>query len=364
MKKTLTALAIGATVLTPVLATADVKIYGRAHVSVDLLDDGKDYQEVGLSSNASRLGFKADKTISENLNVFTEIEQEINYTQGDSNGSTNTPSWSSRNVFVGLKGSYGQVRIGKFDTAFKEARNPINFFGDQLGDVRNLTRAGNLRFDERNPNTIEYKSPKFGPGFVATAGFSLHEGTSPGNTANIVDGSGNITTAKGDSKKNKAYDLALGYKEGPIDFAIAYENYEEEATRGERDGIRLAAAYKVTPELNVAALYQILKHDNDVANPDAQVFGIAADYKFAPKTYVRGQYLIRDVDATDANASLISLGLEHRLDSALRVYGNVATVLNDRNSNLNPWSQARTNAVAGVNGEDSLGLSLGLRYDF
>ncbi|MEG2267005.1 MAG: porin, partial [Acinetobacter sp.] len=40
MKKTLSALAIGATILTPVMAAAaDVKVYGRAHVSLDYLDD-------------------------------------------------------------------------------------------------------------------------------------------------------------------------------------------------------------------------------------------------------------------------------------------------------------------------------------
>jgi predicted porin len=55
MKKTLCALAVGATLLTPALAmAADVKIYGRAHVSLDYLDDGADYNEVGLSSNSSR----------------------------------------------------------------------------------------------------------------------------------------------------------------------------------------------------------------------------------------------------------------------------------------------------------------------
>ncbi len=41
-------------------------------------------------------------------------------------------------------------------------------------------------------------------------------------------------------------------------FATAYEHYEEEASRGERDGFRVAAAYKITPELNLGALYQYL----------------------------------------------------------------------------------------------------------
>src|SRR5690606_81308 len=100
MKKTLCALAIGATILTPMMASAaDVKIYGRAHVSLDYLDDGKDYNEVGLSSNASRLGFKVDQKINDDLNVFAQIEQEVNFASGsqDSKGV----DFSTRDTFVG-----------------------------------------------------------------------------------------------------------------------------------------------------------------------------------------------------------------------------------------------------------------------
>ncbi|WP_104494850.1 porin [Acinetobacter indicus] len=346
MKKTLCALAVGATLFTPALAmAADVKVYGRAHVSLDYLDDGADYNEVGLSSNSSRLGFKAEQKLENGMTVFGQIEQEINFASGSANDDL---EFATRDTFVGLKGDFGQARVGRFDSPFKVARGPVNFFGDQLGDIRNVTRAGNLRFDERNANTIEYKSPKFGGGFNVIGALSLHEDNSVDNEAN----------------KDKAYDLALTYKEGPVDFAAAYEHYEEDANRGERDGFRVAAAYKITPELNFGGLYQYLTHDNDADNPDAQVFGVAADYKFAPKTYLRGQVFHRDVDADDANATLLAVGLEHRLDKAVRVYGNLATVLNDENSNLTPWAQGRSNSVGGTRGEDAFGLSLGFRYDF
>ncbi|WP_168397914.1 porin [Acinetobacter indicus] len=346
MKKTLCVLAVGATLFTPALAmAADVKVYGRAHVSLDYLDDGADYNEVGLSSNSSRLGFKAEQKLENGMTVFGQIEQEINFASGSANDDL---EFATRDTFVGLKGDFGQARVGRFDSPFKVARGPVNFFGDQLGDIRNVTREGNLRFDERNANTIEYKSPKFGGGFNVIGALSLHEDNSVDNEAN----------------KDKAYDLALTYKEGPVDFAAAYEHYEEDANRGERDGFRVAAAYKITPELNFGGLYQYLTHDNDADNPDAQVFGVAADYKFAPKTYLRGQVFHRDVDADDANATLLAVGLEHRLDKAVRVYGNLATVLNDENSNLTPWAQGRSNSVGGVDGEDAFGLSLGFRYDF
>ncbi|WP_180106464.1 MULTISPECIES: porin [unclassified Acinetobacter] len=368
MKKTLCALAIGATILTPMMASAaDVKIYGRAHVSLDYLDDGKDYNEVGLSSNASRLGFKVDQKINDDLNVFAQIEQEVNFASGsqDSKGV----DFSTRDTFVGLKsGTYGQARVGRFDSPFKVARGPVNFFGDMVGDVRNVTRVGNLKFDERNENTIEYKSPKFGGGFNVLAAISMHSGTNIGRVdATTTPPAEGVKEGKDD---NKAYDLALTYKEGPIDFAAAYEKYDENAANAAgsagRDAFRIAGAYKLTEAFNLGALYQIAKHDNDTANPDAQVFGVAGEYKVTPKTSVRGEYFYRDVDADDANASLVGVGVEHKLDSTLRVYGNLATVINDKNSKLNPWKEGRSfgNGISGIGDENATALSLGLRYDF
>ncbi|WP_104500230.1 MULTISPECIES: porin [Acinetobacter] len=353
MKKTLCALAVGATLFTPALAmAADVKVYGRAHVSLDYLDDGADYNEVGLSSNSSRLGFKAEQKLENGMTVFGQVEQEINFASGekDSKGV----NFATRDTFVGLKGDFGQARVGRFDSPFKVARGPVNFFGDMVGDIRNVTRA-DMKFDERNENTIEYKSPKFGGGFNVLAAVSMH---SDKNIAKDANGEG--------VEDNKAYDLALTYKEGPVDFAAAYERYEENAAigAGERDGFRIAGAYKFTPELNVGALYQLLTHDNETANPDAQVFGVAADYKVAPKTYVRGQVFHRDVDTDDANSTLLAVGVEHRLDKAVRVYANLATMLNDKNSNLVPWKEARSNSVSGEDDENATALSLGFRYDF
>ena len=358
MKKTLCALAVGATFLTPALAmAADVKIYGRAHVSLDYLDDGKDYNEVGLSSNSSRLGFKAEQKLENGMTVFGQVEQEVNFASGSQDGKS--VDFATRDTFVGLKGDFGQVRAGRFDSPFKVARGPVNFFGDMVGDIRNVTRVSDNKFDERNENTVEYKSPKFGGGFNVLAALSLHPSTSIPKDA---------TTGEGQDD-NKAYDLALTYKEGPVDFAAAYERYEENSAigSGERDGFRIAAAYKITPELNLGGLYQYLTHDLEgtaTKYADAQVFGVAADYKVAPKTYVRGQVFHRDVDADDANATLLAVGVEHRLDKAVRVYANLATMLNDTKSNLTPWSQGRSNNVGGVNDEDALGLSLGFRYDF
>src|SRR5690554_7688406 len=88
MKKKLIAIAVGAAAVMPALALADVSIYGRAHVSVDFLDDGADYSETNLSSNSSRIGFKGDHEINPSLKAFFQIEQEINFATGRDRKST------------------------------------------------------------------------------------------------------------------------------------------------------------------------------------------------------------------------------------------------------------------------------------
>lgn len=348
MNKKLLAMAVGAAVLLPGVAMADISIYGRAHLSLDQLDDGNDYSELNLSSNSSRLGFRGETKLGTgDLTAFFQIEQEINFAQGQ--GS----NWASRDTFAGLKGSFGSVRAGQFDSPFKAARGPANLFGDQLGDMRNLTRVGDARFDERMPNTIEYQTPDMN-GFKATLGYSIHEGA---DHADGVDGEG--------------ISLALTYKQGNFEGALAYETYGEDRNpsgNSEREAVRAAAAYKFG-DFKVVGFYQTaeLTDDADAAREDrltADVWGLGGEFKATEKTYLRAMWLTRDADADDSKTDMITVGVEHRLDSAFRVYANYAVVMNDTNTNLTPWNQARTTGTAGTLDEDASGFSLGARYDF
>src|SRR5690606_27551832 len=150
MKKKLIAMVVSAAAAIPAVATADVTVYGRAHISADLLDDGKDYSELNISSNSSRLGFKGNHEINPDLKAFFQIEQEVLF------GSAGNSRLNTRDTFVGLSGDFGAVQAGRFDSPFKVARGPANLFGDQVGDMKNLARVGNGKFDERYDNTLQY----------------------------------------------------------------------------------------------------------------------------------------------------------------------------------------------------------------
>lgn len=357
MKKKLIAIVVGAAAAMPVMAMADVSVYGRAHVSVDFLDDGADYSETNLSSNSSRLGFKGEHQINPNLKAFFQLEQEVYF--GREGGS----NFNTRDTFVGLGGDFGDVRVGRFDSPFKVARGPANLFGDQVGDMRNLTRVGNSRFDERYDNTIAYTTPSMA-GFTGQVAYSIHQGA-----------------IAGEDHESSSVSVALNYAAGPFEAAIAYEDADDETRTttvapdvilgvGAREGIRLAAAYKVMDPLKIVGFYQTLEHDSDnlttIANDTltADVYGLGAEFKVGPNTALKGMWMTRDVDVDDRNSDMWVVGVEHKLDKAVRVYANYALVDNEDNAALTPWGQARTATPSGTAGEEASGLSVGLRYDF
>ena len=359
MKKKLIALVVGAAAAAPAMAmAADVTVYGRAHVSVDYLDDGADYSETNLSSNSSRLGFKGSHQINPDLKAFFQIEQEINFTTGDSEENTR---FATRDTFVGLgSDTWGAIQLGRFDSPFKKARGAANLFGDQVGDMRNLTRTtgkgGSSRFDERFDNTVQYTTPNFG-GFSAAVAYSMYEGQSA-----VAD------------RDEDAFSMSLNYGKGPFSGALAYEKVEEDAGGGERDAFRAAGAYSLTDAFKVVGFYQTTDYDgsSDSAVVDYNsndVYGLGGEFKLTDATAVKAMWMTLDSDADDADADMWVLGVEHKLDKAVRVYANYAVVDNDDGRALTPWGQGRTanpgsDQFADASGEKASGFTVGLRYDF
>lgn len=336
-------------------AMAEVNIYGRAHVSVDFLDDGAKYSKTNLSSNSSRLGFKGSHEISPNLKAFFQIEQQINFATGSEDGDSG--NFSTRDTFVGLGGNFGAVQMGRFDSPFKVARGPANLFGDQVGDMRNLTRVGNARFDERYDNTLQYTTPDYN-GFNMKLAYSTYEGQS----AVEKNGSSN------------AGSVSLNYLGGPFEGALAYETVGKDSGRGKRDGLRLAAAYKLTDSFKMVGFYQTVDYKGGAANAagaalrkqlSSETYGLGGEYKIGSNTALKAMWMTRDADDSDYGADMWVVGVEHKLDKAVRVYANYAVTDNNKEAKLTPWAQARSAKPGATEvGKEASGLSVGLRYDF
>lgn len=323
----------------PTVVAADWTIYGRANVSIDYLDDGNDFSEVDVVSRSSRLGFKGEREWNDQLVGIFQIEQQINFDSAEED-----ETFTTRDTFVGFKGSdWGMLRVGRFDTPFKRARGPVNYFGDQVGDLRNATRTRQHgRFDERFRNSIHYRTPSFG-GLTWDAQYSTDRGQQD-TRADADDG----------------FSTALTFRQGGFTGALAYEQQRNDG--GDNvDGVRLVAAYKLTPMLEVGALYQNTEADG---GDEADTFGVAAQYQFAPNWYARGHVFLLDSDADDSDATLFAVGLERRIDRDLRIQVNLGVMDNDDNSALTPWAQGGGPGEGDATGETATALQVGIRYDF
>lgn len=337
MNKKFVALATAAALSAPALSSAN-EIYGRAHLSVDYLDNG-DEGAVNLSSNSSRLGFRGDAELDYGLTAIYQIETQIDF---DDSGT----EFATRDTFAGLRGDFGMLRLGKFDTPLKTLRGRVDFFGDQVGDARNITRnrAQGQGFDERFRNSIHYRTPSFGGLFL-----DLQYATS---TEDQYDS----------SNDNDAFSASLTYREGPLYAAIAYETYNNESGLDidERDMVRAAASYDFGM-VRVAGLIQT------ASDPDDNVYGIGARWAVTERTGLRAQYYMLDADDSDYDADMIAVGVDHRLGRAATVYANYAFVSNDDASRVTPFREARTassQAPADFAGEDTSAFSVGMIYNF
>ena len=148
--KTIIAIATCSALTLPVMAAdmPSVDIYGRADLSFQSSDSGEgSFTEV--KSNASRIGFQGGYAIDENLKVIYKAEFEVDL---DGDGDV----WKARNQYVGLKGGFGEVLLGKNDSMLKQSQGKTDLFSDYNGDIKYLWGGEN-----RLKDTVTYKSPKF-----------------------------------------------------------------------------------------------------------------------------------------------------------------------------------------------------------
>lgn len=134
-------------------------IYGVAAISAIYEEDSS-----GINiENESRIGFRVNKDMSEDINVFMQIES--GYVGEDGSGAT----LGARDTFIGLKGNWGKVRFGRMLTPLYELvdwpySNPgLGRVFDWGGDV-----AGHY---DRKGDIARYDSPLF-----AGMSFSLSGG--------------------------------------------------------------------------------------------------------------------------------------------------------------------------------------------
>ncbi|MGM0630377.1 MAG: porin [Pseudomonadota bacterium] len=293
MKKYSVPLLIAATAASfSTLANDDdsLTVYGRANVSLQSNDYGNG-ADTEVVSNSSRFGFKGAAELESDLEVFYQIEFGIDLADSDDDKDAVT----NRNQVVGLRGNFGEVMLGRYDTFLKDSQGKVDEFTDYEADLKSLFRGEN-----RPDNTLTYYSPsfnnfKFGVTYIASENDNEDDGFSFG-------------LLYGDSKLKKTnYYAALAFdrdvngyditqltgatKFGKTRVGVALQQFETINGANDSDGYLVSAAH---PYQNwvFKAQYQAIDDGND---NDASL-SVGADYFFSGDTRVYAWYTGRECD--------------------------------------------------------------------
>ena len=161
--KTAVALATGLLLSNGALASEKVKVYGK--VNATLQSDDTSERKTNVKSNASRIGVKGSVKIDDSLTAIYKVEWQVDVADDEKD------NFKARSQWVGLKGDFGSVMLGRHDTAMKLSQGKIDLFNDYNADLKNLF-SGENRLDD----TLSYVSPSMN-GFKVGATFVAEDNT-------------------------------------------------------------------------------------------------------------------------------------------------------------------------------------------
>lgn len=346
MKSLAVAMAVGTTLSMPVRAL-DLSIYGVGHLSADSIDNGSTSSGY-LHSNSSRLGFKGSHDLGNGLAVLYQYESGVDLT-GNGTGDGNGPADSSgqiftraRDSFVGLKGGFGTVLLGRLP-ALNQWLYDYNLFGDQVGDLGNIWGGDGL--PGRADHAAYYRTPGFG-------GFSLGLSYVPEQGTDNAD----AYIAKGD------------YANGGFKLGAAYGNFGSGvAGTPDHKTNAITASYDFGA-FNVGGGWQRETDIGGVSGADRNKYTLGAAVKAGSSGTVKAQYATAgDLGGTSSTGTKQwAVGYDHAWDKNATLYVAYAKTSNDTGAAYSAynWGHGDQGVPGIVAGNDPAAISVGVVYKF
>lgn len=292
MKKTLIASAIAATFAGNAMAMEDAAdiaskinamptVYGSielVHVSTDdSTNTGHEFKD-----NGSTIGITHEHMVSEGLTAFGKLELEFRADENPTDNPTHADNAADDSVinkldeaYIGLKGDFGSVQVGKDDTVYDWVR---------LLDTSEAVGLGAAFGGDEEGDNLQYVSPE------------IAEGLTLGLTAPI------------DSDTNFGGALAAKYAVDTLEVVLAYAMGRDETAVTE-DTIGLAASFGID-EITLMAQYETQKDTMDV-------WGLQGMYTMGQNTFALGYQMTSfDPSGSEDQSDLYIQALHNLSDNA------------------------------------------------
>ncbi|HYC47592.1 MAG TPA: porin [Burkholderiales bacterium] len=243
MQRKLLAVAVAGALGAPAVAlaqTSTVQIFGTMYVEYSWADQGRNATTAApfttgvdrsdadfIQTPGSEIGFKGEEKLGGGLSAWFQCTS-----TADPRG-VSQEGWCSRNSALGLKGGFGNVFVGSWDTPFKRTISPSAVGGNDTGiwgtaflltggstttswpgaAAGSPASAGRGIFKRRQNSLITYDSPNFG-GFQVMAAFTASQPST-----------GTLDPANNSHPRI----LSLGgqYRAGPLFVGAGYERHKD-----------------------------------------------------------------------------------------------------------------------------------------
>ena len=344
MKKTLVALAVLGSFAGVASAATSVTLYGTVDAGYEGWNFGKDFSDnssafvqgsghskdglsIGTSEKNSKIGVRGQEDLGNGLSAIFTLEGGI----GADNGETTSGQLFNRESTVGLKGSFGEVKVGRAKSQMELALGGI-VPGHRVADVDLYSVAMT-----RHSNGLFYSYDNAGFSFgadVTTKGGAAGNGTEGANDSKVGygarlgyagqvggnvtllaraayqnDGTTSKTLSNGDTVKNQEWGGLLAavvpYANNALTVGVAY-------AQGKGD-----AADLVDAKFGVGR----------IATKKARTLSavIASTIGSNDSVYVKYQQRKgTTAGATDYNGNVWAAGYEHNLSKRTSVYADIA----------------------------------------
>jgi predicted porin len=182
------------------VAVADVSVIGHIDTSWDAVDVDGGEDDNFLHCTTCSIGFKGSEDLGNGLKAIFKIDFQYNTTERNSRGTSGAQddtlgtepiqdAITDRDQWLGLAGSFGQVRIGTISTVYKSHGAMIDplyrtsLQGRDRGLQSGLHSGAGEEIQGRATNTFRYDSPDFN-GFKLGAHYTLDNNEGDGEDDN------------------------------------------------------------------------------------------------------------------------------------------------------------------------------------
>ena len=336
MNKKLIALAVGSAIgalgASAAFAQSSVTLSGSLNFNYGLFDNGgagfgkgtnnsvgnAKAKYDGLSNQESQWAMAGEEKLANGMSAFFLCSTSMDITGGTA------ANMCARNSYIGLKGGFGSVNFGNYDTPAKRMSGQFDPFpisaamgqgahmwnetasntgnATTLGDTSKLTSISDAKtasFSRRQAQLITYSTNTIN-GFNASVAYSAANDSSSSTYAAQV-------------LKPRLWSAMATYSNGPLQLGIGYENHHNYNpgqgnggtagtgvfsgyTGGDDTMLSLGAGYKVSDALRLSAIWNQIKYEkvNGVNDMGVVTYGLYADWNISGPHRVRLGYNVQN----------------------------------------------------------------------